>query len=304
MIARHRSIALTIAITLSLALPSVSLIPLGGLWLWQNGFLLHWAVGAAIAVGGSTLLARRLLRRNSALPHDWAADTSDTATTAPDPGWSPAEASAWADVQKISANVVIASLNSRDAILSLGLDTVTAVARRLHPEVSDPIWRFTVPEAFAIVEQVSRRLGTFTLTKIPLSDRMTVAQMLALYRWRGAVGVAEKAFDLWRLVRLANPMTAATHEVRERLSRQMLAWGQAHVTERLARAYVAEVGRAAIDLYGGRLRVVGLEPPPPTRDEDIVSVETVPALAARRHWRRAWNQTVEAGRIIARSLRK
>ena len=56
-------------------------------------------------------------------------------------------------------------------------------------------------------------------------------------------------------MRLVNPLTAATQEMRERLSGQMLQWGRAHVTQRLAHAYVTEVGRAAIDLYGGRLRV-------------------------------------------------
>ena len=59
---------------------------------------------------------------------------------------------------------------------------------------------------------------------------------------------------------------------RQRLARQMLAWGQTHVTERLARAYVEEVGRAAIDLYGGRLksrRDADLAPGEPTSQEAI-----------------------------------
>jgi predicted GTPase len=35
----------------------------------------------------------------------------------------------------------------------------------------------------------------------------------------------------------------------------MLEWGREHLAKRLAETYVEEVGRAAIDLYGGRLRV-------------------------------------------------
>jgi predicted GTPase len=79
--------------------------------------------------------------------------------------------------------------------------------------------------------------------------------MMAIYRWKGTIELAEKAYDLWRLARFINPLSAATHEVRERLSREMLQWGRDHIARRLAATYVKEIGRAAIDLYGGRLRV-------------------------------------------------
>jgi predicted GTPase len=90
---------------------------------------------------------------------------------------------------------------------------------------------------------------------VPLGDRLTVAQLLALYSWRGLIEVTEKAYDVWRAVRLLNPVTAATSELRERLSKKMLEWGRDHLARQLARTYVEEVGRAAIDLYGGRLKV-------------------------------------------------
>jgi hypothetical protein len=52
-----------------------------------------------------------------------------------------------------------------------------------------------------------------------------------------------------------NPMSAITQEMREKVSRQLYEWGRDELARRLASAYVREVGRAAIDLYGGRLRV-------------------------------------------------
>jgi predicted GTPase len=76
-----------------------------------------------------------------------------------------------------------------------------------------------------------------------------------LYRWRGALQLAEKGYDLWRIVRLLNPVSAATQELRERFTRQIIEAGREHLGRRLARAFVKEVGRAAIDLYGGNLRV-------------------------------------------------
>ena len=263
-----RSIASIMALATALLLPSLSLVPLGGIWLWQNGWLLHWAAGAALVV--STVYAiERWFLRHLAEPRTI---NHGAVGGAPAPGLTPAENSAWEAVQEVAAGIDAERLDSRDAVLELGRATIEAVARRLHPEVAEPVWQFTLPEALAIAERVSRRMGKFVETSLPLSDRLTVAQVLALYRWRGAIGVAERAYDVWRLIRIANPMTAATQELRERLARQMLAWGQTHVTERLARAYVEEVGRAAIDLYGGRLksrRDADLAPGEPTSQEAI-----------------------------------
>lgn len=146
-------------------------------------------------------------------------------------------------------------MTSQEAALELAFKTIDAVARRIHPEVREPVWQFTVPEALAMLERVSKRLGTFVGENVPLSDRLTVAQALTLYRWRGTIDALEKAYDIWRIARLANPVTAATLEIRERLSKQMLQWGRERIARQLAEAYVKEVGRAAIDLYGGRLSV-------------------------------------------------
>jgi predicted GTPase len=106
-----------------------------------------------------------------------------------------------------------------------------------------------------VIERTSKGLNRFLIENFPLGDRITVAQVMWLYRWRGALDWAEKGFDLWRIVRLLNPLSAATHELRERFTRQIYEMGREHLAKRLARAFVMEVGRAAIDLYGGALRV-------------------------------------------------
>ena len=140
-------------------------------------------------------------------------------------------------------------------VQSLALDTIEVVAKRLHPERRDPLLQFTVPEALAVIERASVNLRGFLISSFPLGDRITVAQLMWLYRWRGALSLAEKGYDLWRIVRLLNPVAAATQELRERFTRQIYDMGTEHLARRLARAFVKEVGRAAIDLYGGNLRV-------------------------------------------------
>ena len=251
--ARSRRILQMLSLVGGLALPTLTLIPLGSFWLWQQGLLLYWAIAATVLV----LIAYGVQRW--VFPETTAPVQADSSTTDASEGanetWTPIEAKAWDDVLAVTRRTDPSRISSREDALALAFETIEVVARRIHPEVAEPLWQFTVPEAFAMLETVSTRLGKFTHDHVPLSDRLTVGQALALYRWRGTIEGIEKAYDFWRLVRMANPMTAVTGELRDRLTKQMVQWGRAHLQRQLAEAYVKEVGRAAIDLYGGRLSV-------------------------------------------------
>jgi predicted GTPase len=249
----HLRIAL---LAVALVLPAVSLVLLGSLWLVQHGYVAYWAIATCIAVALAYWAERRLLVPLPAA----GAGTGDgaVATEEAEPGehaWTARQEEAWADVLALAAKVPAERMTSRDGVLNLGLETVELVAKRLHPERADPLLQFTVPEALALIERTSDGLRQFIVTSFPLGDRITVAQMMWLYRWRGAVNLAEKGYQLWRVVRLLNPLAAASNEVRERFTRQIYEMGREHLAGRVARAYVREVGRAAIDLYGGNLRV-------------------------------------------------
>jgi predicted GTPase len=243
-------------IGLGMLLPIATLIPLGSLWLWQNGWLLPWALLVCATTVAAWAVQRRLLG-SPKVQEAMAAGDSDAADTAqpPDPSWTPAEISAWNAVEAIARTLDTDTLTSREAVVALGTRTVDAVAAEMKPGKKDPLLQFTAPEALALIERVSARMNAFLRESVPLGDRLTVAQIMMLYRWRGSIELAEKAYDIWRAIRILNPLTAVTSEIRERLSKEMMAWGKKHVTQRLARVYVEEVGRAAIDLYGGRLRV-------------------------------------------------
>ncbi|MGH6814374.1 MAG: GTPase family protein [Hyphomicrobiaceae bacterium] len=238
-------------VALGMALPMITLVPFGSVWLWQQGYLLPWALAACASTFLAFLLQLWLFRR---LPQSTlGAPPAERAVA--DSSWTPQERAAWEAVETLAGTVTPDRIASRDAAIALALRTVETVARRIHPEVKDPLWEFTVPEALALIERVSNKLRLFVDDNVPLGDRLTVAHMLRLYRWRGVVEVAEKAHGIWRLVRLLNPVTAVTHEMREQMSNRLYAWGKEHVAKRLAQGYVEEVGRAAIDLYGGRLAV-------------------------------------------------
>ena len=245
-----------VLLILALLLPTASLIPLGGLWLWQHGLVVYWAIASLVVVTSLYFLQKRLIAGPAPVLE---ATPEEAADAAGSPNWTERQAAAWDDVMALASTVKPERLSSRDAVLSLGLETIETVARRLHPERKDPLLQFTVPEALAVIERTSTGLRDFVNKNFPLGDRITVAQLMWVYRWRGAMQLVEKGYDLWRIVRLFNPVSAATQELRERFSRQIVDIGREHVARRLARAYVREVGRAAIDLYGGSLRATAAE---------------------------------------------
>lgn len=241
-------------IFLALLLPMLSLLPLGWLWLWERGYALYWLAAAftlaVIGYGAQLFTLRRMLRQTPVEAPD-----EGTETVAPDPSWTAREQAAWTAVESIAAGVRPSGLTDRDRVLNLGVRTIEAVARQIHPEDRNPLWKFTIPEALALIERVSADLRPFVIDNIPLGDQLTVGQVLKIYGWRSAIGIAEKAYDIWRLIRLVNPVTAAAQEAREQITKHLYANVRDQLARQLARAYVREVGRAAIDLYGGRLRV-------------------------------------------------
>jgi predicted GTPase len=245
-------------IFLALLLPMVSLMPLGWLWLWQRGYALYWLAAAfSLAIIGyvaQVMTLRRTLRESPDPVPDTVADKVEA-----DPSWTAREQAAWIAVEAIAANVRPAELTDRDRVLNLGMRTIEAVARQIHPQDRNPLWKFTIPEALALIERVSADMRPFVVANIPLGDQLTVGQVLKIYGWRSAIGFAEKAYDIWRLVRLVNPVTAAAQEAREQITKHLYANVRDQLARQLARAYVREVGRAAIDLYGGRLRVTQAE---------------------------------------------
>lgn len=248
---RQRARLRVMLLVAALLLPALSLIPLGSLWLWQKGYVLYWAIATCVVVTSVYVLLSRsmrpLLEAQPAPPQE----------DLPRAIWTQRQEEAWKAVQDLAGAVSPERLTGRDEILRLGLETVSVVAKRMHPERGDPLLHFTLPEAFAVIEQASAGLREFVETHLPFGDRITVTQMMWVYRWRGILPVLEKGYDIWRLVRLVNPISAATQELRERYTRQIYQMGREHVAKRLAAAFVKEVGKAAIDLYGGNLRVSG-----------------------------------------------
>jgi uncharacterized protein len=93
---RASSLARFILVVTALLLPTVSLLPLGGLYLWEKGYLLWWAIAAFLCVLLVTLTHRFLLGSPTAAAIEATGDAPPSGA-----GWSPVETLAWGDVRKI-----------------------------------------------------------------------------------------------------------------------------------------------------------------------------------------------------------
>ena len=279
----NRALRLALATT-SLVLPAATLVPLGSMWLWEHGFLLQWAGGALVLALLILAVEWWLFRPGEVLTPAIGGQEVGAAS-------STREAAAWQAVQSYAESLTPESVRGENAIQDLALQTVNVVAREIHPGEVNPIWNFTVPEALALAERVAARLRPVVIDNMPLGDQLTVRQVLKLYEWRVAVDWAERAYDIWRIVRLINPAAAITHEARERLTKKVYMNLRDEFTVRVGQGYVREVGRAAIDLYGGRLRALPDQP----EDQASSASSTPPAPQSGFKWGRLARQAKNLG---------
>lgn len=241
-------------LALVLALPWLSLLALGLVWLWQGGHVLVWAAAAAVLALLAVPLRLSLRRRAKEEARHGLGDLSEPAR-----GWNAAERDAWAQVLAIADAATPLSLTEIEPALAIARDTVEAVARHFHPGAPDPWAQFALPEALLLAERLCRDVRREALRHIPGVRAMRLSYLLWLRRQSVRYGAVARqgwrvGFGLWRAVRATlNPIQAVVQEAREFMTEQTQHLLSDRVRAYATRLLVLEVGRAAIDLYSGRL---------------------------------------------------
>jgi predicted GTPase len=243
-------------IALALVLiPPLLVMPLGGLWLLERGGVLAFlavCLGCAVIAGGIMLYRRP--KPPAGLPE---ADTTPT-------DWPARERAAYDKIERLSREAPALTFSDQQEALDLAHRTVDLVARHYRPDAANPLTTFTMPEALLSLETVARRLRRALLQSVPLSDRLTVTQLLWLpgaWEKAGRLGeTAQHLYTLYRLVRpVVNPAGSVMAEVRGLIQDELLNSAKATLQSRMTRLLVLEVGRAAIELYSGRMKLDAIE---------------------------------------------
>ncbi len=237
-----------------LLMPLVLLFVAGLAWLTERGWLFPYLFGAATL----TLLAWGSLRLRHR-PKRTPAAPDDHAITAPDPTWAPQEQAAWRAVRRLSDEADPDMLDDHRRMVAAAERTLKEVARHYHPEHAEPALEFTLPELLLLTERVSARLRLTLLEHVPLSHRLRARSLIRAWGYRPliAAGVehGRRLYSVVRIARAVSPLHAVAAEVRDHLLGDLLDTVQSNVRRRIVRLWIEEVGRAAIELYSGRLRV-------------------------------------------------
>ena len=252
----------------------LSLIPLGTLWLWEHGYILYWALGSCVVV------SRRLL---SAAAADRAAagrgacPTPDDDASAGDARWTPRQDEAWGDVRALAASVDAERMTSRDAVArprrsrpsrwwpsacipSAATRCCSSPCRRRWPSSSAP-----APTCATSSSAASR---SATASPSPSSCGSIAGAARCSWSRRATTCGASCGCS----IRSPPPPRSCASASRARSTRPAASTWRAGW-----RAPSSEVGRAAIDLYGGSLRVsparLRRRTSRPPRAEDLAAAE-------------------------------
>jgi predicted GTPase len=239
---------------LAVALPWLSLLVLGMVWLWQGGHVWAWAIAAAVLGLLAWPLSRLVRRRANAEARVALGDLAE-----PSAGWNVVERDAWAEVLAIADATAPFSFIEIEPLIDRARETIEAVARRFYPEAHTAWARFSLPEALLLGERLCRDVRREALHHIPGVRAMRLSHLLWVQRQHERYGeVAHKGwrvgYGLWRVVRaVLNPLQAVGQETSGMFVEKTAAVLSYRLRAYGTRLLVLEVGRAAIDLYSGRL---------------------------------------------------
>jgi hypothetical protein len=138
-------------LSLALALPWLSLIMLGSVWLWQSGLGWAWSLATAMLGLLAWPLSRSVRQRAKGEARLALADQAE-----PSRGWNRAEQKAWTAVLEIADTAVPLSFTDLDPLLARARETVEIVAGQLHPGTDSAWAQFSLPEILLLTERLCR----------------------------------------------------------------------------------------------------------------------------------------------------
>jgi uncharacterized protein len=221
-------------------LPLLTLPALGLLWLWQNNLTLVWWL--ALLGGTAALLAIRFVKRP--LPRTIEMPITDEHA-------STSERQAREALALIATGASARDVASRQAVEALIWRSIEAVAKAHNPATSHPTLKVTVPELLAMTEDVAARLGQTLVRDFPLLRHVEIRSAVQA---TDLIDPARKAWNVWRVVRALNPVTAIVQEVRAFIVSSAVDVVGEGTKARIAATIVREVGDVAIRLYAGGYR--------------------------------------------------
>jgi predicted GTPase len=256
-------------------LPWLTLMALGGRWLWEHGWLLYGAGGMASFL----LLLSALLR--------WRSKQSKTLVIEPleippNPNWPDSAQPAWTAIEQLAkiGSKRTDLFTDQGALLKLSNDILSTVARQFHADSKHPIMEFPLPYLLKLIVLVCEDIQHEVLDKIPGSHAVSVGDLLRYKQWYDALATLKQTVKAGKV--FFNLTGAASGKAGSVLLGKGLNLVTDELRQRLVNAYIRKLGYYAIQLYSGQLTL-----------DDIAPADTLTEYA---------KQDIEQAEYVARSV--
>lgn len=244
------------SLVLLLLIPWLALVPFGLLWLWDNHAIRWWF--ATLVVLGLGAVALRVAIAKSAKGE--AASLAEAASP-PSPEWSLREKEAWRLVEEVVRETEPFASTDPAPIRAALERTISAVAQHLKGDASEARLDVTLPELLMLAERTARDARRAALAHVPGIRLVTFGHLIWVKRQSETYGpaasraytVAQWAYRIQRAVR--DPTSGLLGEAARLLFDTGSKVLSLRVRAALTAVLIRECGRAAIDLYSGRLRL-------------------------------------------------
>jgi hypothetical protein len=217
---------------------------------------LGWAWSLAAAMLGLLAwpLSRSVRQRAKAEARLALADQAE-----PSRGWSQGEQKAWTAVLEIADTAAPLSFTELDPLLSTVRETVEVVAGQLYPEADSAWAQFSLPELLLLIERLCRDFRRKAVSHLPAVSSIRLSHLLWVHKQNKRYGTLARAgwrigYAVWRIIPAGlNPLQAVGQESSSAFLEQATEVLSYRLRAYATRLLALEVGRAAIDLYAGRL---------------------------------------------------
>nr|MBX2824547.1 50S ribosome-binding GTPase [Gammaproteobacteria bacterium] len=177
----------------------------------------------------------------------------------PAPDWTEQDHAAW-ELAQVFIDQHVEADTPWITLRELAIEQHTLLARHYVPTEKNHHLSFTLPELLLVLEITSARYRAFIRENIPFADSIQLATVKTLYDKKDSARKGYRFINTARRVlRLTNPLVAATGEIRDHISGKLLGQASHTLTLELKRVLLQELAQVAIDLYSGRLKVADAE---------------------------------------------
>lgn len=230
------------AVALCWVIPVVVLIVAGSIWLYTEGWLLWWFLGAFVTGIVGWLIARQAVRKRVVFPGPEVKPALD---------WPPVGVAAWQEVERLAeeAEGNPPPLDRWGEWERLFTRVIEAVARHYYPESSNPLLEVSLPRLLRVIELAACDVRKAVCDHIPLADKLTIGDFRRAQRLQTLLSQLYQVYRIATLV--VNPLHGLGRVLRD-MAVQGLQQTTADAMVRWAAGYIVRrTGYYAIMLYGG-----------------------------------------------------